>query len=544
MLDEWVGQPAFQVLDLSPDIAPLWHELLAIWRQHPLRPRHLHWVSLRAGSTGSHVDFERHEDVALDAPVGNPANRALLTQVTGERHAALRELRMTADALLLPSFDPLTCAPWACTPWTAKLLARHCRRGTMLFAESLAETSRQALAAQGFELQPTARDAAAASAWSGQYNPRWQPKNRTLESATNAITNRRCIVIGAGLAGASTANALAARGWSMHVLDAAPAPATGASSLPVGLMVAHRSVDDNPRSRLTRAGVHMTTLQARRWLKTNVDWAPNGVLTLKPGSAAQFQAEGAWVKPQSLVEAWMAHPGVRFAGSATVAALDWHATPAGGEWRALDANGHELAAAPYVVLAAAAGCAAILQNTATLQHKAGRPSFDVPKLISVPGQVSWGFHAPGDELWTPATSVNGQGYLVANLPIDGRPAWLMGSTFEDEAEPLDTAAGHALNFSQMQMLMPGAAAALAARFETRAVNAWRSVRCTTADRLPLVGPVSRGAPGLWLNTGYGARGLTWSVLCAELLASRLGGEPWPIAASLAGKLGERRSLRG
>ncbi|MBP7606616.1 MAG: hypothetical protein KA752_06200, partial [Giesbergeria sp.] len=53
-------------------------------------------------------------------------------------------------------------------------------------------------------------------------------------------------------------------------------------------------------------------------------------------------------------------------------------------------------------------------------------------------------------------------------------------------------------------------------------------------RLPLVGPVDSSAlPGLWVCTAMGARGLSRAVLCGELLAAQLHGEPLPLEARLA-----------
>lgn len=79
-------------------------------------------------------------------------------------------------------------------------------------------------------------------------------------------------------------------------------------------------------------------------------------------------------------------------------------------------------------------------------------------------------------------------------------------------------------------------------FEGKApLHAWASVRCTSADRLPIVGPADAQAlPGLWLNTAMGARGLTRAVLCGELLAARLQGEPLPLDAKLARAMGTER----
>jgi tRNA 5-methylaminomethyl-2-thiouridine biosynthesis bifunctional protein len=54
------------------------------------------------------------------------------------------------------------------------------------------------------------------------------------------------------------------------------------------------------------------------------------------------------------------------------------------------------------------------------------------------------------------------------------------------------------------------------------------------DRVPAVGAFQHpDFAGLQVCTGMGARGISWSVLCGELLASHLNHEPLPMAASLA-----------
>jgi len=165
----------------------------------------------------------------------------------------------------------------------------------------------------------------------------------------------------------------------------------------------------------------------------------------------------------------------------------------------------------------------------------------------VRGQLSWGVQgAEADGL--PPFPVNGQGALVAHLPLaDGRLAWHAGSTFERDQErlpltPEERAAAHARNLQQLAALLPQAAAGLAPDFGPEgAVRAWAGVRCTAQDRLPIVGAVDPLAgPGLWVNTAMGARGLTRAVLCGELLAARLHGEPLPLDARLAQALDARR----
>lgn len=528
---DWADQAAWRVLDASFGDGTCWREYLAAWRADRRRPRLLHYAALITPAqemvADAPPDFQRHE---FDD------GQALLTLFGGELNTALRELRMVADTVLLP---PL--AGPDVSVWTAKLLARNCRRGTRIFAQTLDAPAVKTLAAQGFALQQQALGAS----WAGHYNPGWDPKERQLPELLDPHTARRCIVIGAGLAGASTAYALSRRGWAVQVLDTASAPAMGASGLPLGLMAHHTSADDNPRSRLTRAGVHMTTAHTARLLSIGQDWAGSGVLTQKAGAAPSYCADGVWIKPKALVAAWLAQPGIAFQSSSPVAGLAWRGPPdsggrssdPGGEWRVLAADGRELASAPLVVLAAATGCTDILRGCLPIGPNSMPPP--LPNLTGVPGQVSWAAQLPGDGVWTPSFCVNGNGYVAANVPIDGVPAWLAGATFEDESAPLEVASAQRENFGRLQILLPGAAAALKHRFDAGAVQHWRGTRCTTPDRLPRVGPVGAGAPGVWLNTGFGSRGLTWSVLCAEWLAARLHGEPWPVAASLAHPLNYR-----
>jgi tRNA 5-methylaminomethyl-2-thiouridine biosynthesis bifunctional protein len=61
---------------------------------------------------------------------------------------------------------------------------------------------------------------------------------------------------------------------------------------------------------------------------------------------------------------------------------------------------------------------------------------------------------------------------------------------------------------------------------------WAGVRCTTHDRLPVVGPLA-GAPGVHVLTALGSRGITLGLLCADLLASQICGEPLPIDPAVA-----------
>jgi tRNA 5-methylaminomethyl-2-thiouridine biosynthesis bifunctional protein len=100
---------------------------------------------------------------------------------------------------------------------------------------------------------------------------------------------------------------------------------------------------------------------------------------------------------------------------------------------------------------------------------------------------------------------------------------------------------HLANLGRLCKLLPALGQALATRFECGQLEAWRGTRCVTADRLPMVGPlIDDPDASLWICAGLGSRGLSYSMLCAELLAARWGAEPLSVEASLAGALEARR----
>jgi tRNA 5-methylaminomethyl-2-thiouridine biosynthesis bifunctional protein len=411
---------------------------------------------------------------------------------------------------------------------------------------------RRDLAACGFQVERIEGLPPKRHSLRGVYQPAWEVKGLDQDEA--ALDERRCIVVGAGLAGAAAAASLARRGWQVEVLDRAGEPAAGASGLPAGLMAPHQSPDDNLLSRLTRSGIRMTLQQARELLEAGRDWQASGALehrlddarpppdfgeaglpwtraassaqklaALLPADAhARWHEQAAWIKPAALVRAWLAQPGIHWRGNVLVDSL----RHVDNQWELLDASGAVLAQAPRVVLAAAYGSAALL---------AGRVA-----LHPVRGQVSWGWCQPGDGPW-PDAPLNGNGHLLPAVPLPQGQAWLTGSTYgrgETQLEP--RAADHQANLERLAVLVPALASRLQPAFEDGRVQAWTGIRCASSDRRPLVGELE---PGLWLSTAMGSRGLTFAVLCAELLAAQWHGEPLPLPRKLAGALAANRQPR-
>jgi tRNA 5-methylaminomethyl-2-thiouridine biosynthesis bifunctional protein len=431
-------------------------------------------------------------------------------------------------------------------------VARLCHRGTTLATWTVAGQVRRDLQACGFMVEkrpglPPKRDCLAA-----RYAPAWTVKGLVDEAPVRA---GEAIVVGAGLAGAAVAASLARRGWSVQVLDAAAAPAAGASALPAGLLAPHQSPDDNLLSRLSRAGVRLTLQEAQERLASGLEWERTGALEWRgddarplpavgealqpwssepgaarqsaagfaPGQPAWWHENAAWIEPAALVRSWLRTPGVRFRGGCRVERMAHE----DGGWQLFDARGECIAQAPLVVVAAALASAPLLPQALQLQP--------------VRGQVTWA-PLPDEAGALPRFPVNGHGHFLPKVPLVDRGAWITGSTYgRGDADPAVRGEDTAANLQRVRELLPRAAAVLDAAAARGELRAWAGVRCASTDRRPLVGEV---AEGLWVSAAMGSRGLTFAALCAELFAARLHGEPAPLEAKLAHALDVRRQLRG
>ena len=577
----WAGQAQWHVLEAGGGPGLNFLATWAAWRADPARPRLLHFTAFIACEARP-GDLPRADpqDPALQPLARQLAaqawgllpgvhrlsfegGRVLLTLCIGDAQALLRQQQPVADSVYLGGPGPHDPGLWSAH--TLKAVARCCRRGTRLAAWSVARDVQGGLAQCGF----TVHEAPGGGHLRAVFDPRWEPRAGQPVLPPVAVPKAgRCMVIGAGLAGAAVAASLARRGWQVHVLDQGDAPAAGASGLPAGVFAPHVSPDDSVLSRLSRAGVR-TTLQALAALAGDakgVDWDDCGVLEhgvdgpiplawtdgpgmdwsrpatagqlaashLPPGAAACWHARGGWVRPPRLVRHLLAQPGIHWQGGRATARLERTASA----WQALDAQGTVLAEADLAVVCAGPHSAPLLGDPWPLQP--------------LRGQIAWGLHAqaPHTAPWPPHP-VNGHGNLVPCVPMDGMgaqgPGWVMGSTFERGRADLppsaaDAAAGRAANLAKLRTLLPALGHALAPAFaQPGASGTWAAVRCVAPDRLPIVGPVDAARlPGLWACTAMGARGLTLSLLCAELLAARLHAEPLPLDAKLARALGAER----
>ncbi len=571
----WANQPAWHILETGFGLGLNFLATWQAWRATPCAPQRLHFSSVEAWPVTAD-DLRRSaapflELVELVEALAQQwrgmlpgvhrlvfeGGRVQLTVHIGHAPDVLPTLDAAVDSVFLDGFDPADNPDMWSAP-LMKAVARLCRPGAQLATWAVERSVCDHLATAGFDIDKAPGTLPPHHRLRARYAPRWPVRSVTRAPLSPPREKQLAVVVGGGLAGSAVAHSLAQRGWQVEVLDGAEQPAAGASALPAGMVAPHVSPDDALLSRLTRSGVRLTLQRARELLETGVDWAPTGVLEhrvegkrglprteawqawgsdwsrtatpqeleaahLGTEAPALWHAWAGWIRPAQLVRAQLQHPGIRWRGGCQIAALQRQESG----WQLLGANGQVLAEAEHVVLASAWPTLGLLE--ALDEHA-------LP-LHPLRGQISWGHMdalPASARALLPPFPVNGHGALAHGIMgPDGQPGWFVGSTFDRGAteariRPEDRLA----NLAKLQGLLPPLAQAMAPAFDH--ARDWSGVRCTLPDRVPAVGPVAPlRLPGLHVCTGLGARGLTLSVLCGELLAALMHGEPWPTERKLA-----------
>lgn len=591
----WAGQDDFTIFEAGFGLG---HNFLATWqawRDDPQRPSRLHYVAVeahlptRADLARAHAACATQPEADLAQalreawPVATPGLHLLplsggavrLLLALGDVRACLPDLVFQADAFYLDGFDPArNPAMWDLH--VIKALGRRARPGATAATWSVARTVRDAMTTAGFVCERVEGIGGKRRVLRARHQPRPGQQAPPVHATSDADSLvRRVLVLGAGLAGACTAAALAAKGYAVQVLDARPAPAQGSSGNPAGLFHATVHADDGPHARLFRAAALHTARLLAGVDATQVPHHRHGLLRLEHSLAlsdmqavlqrqalppdfvqalsadeaaakagvpvagpAWWYAHGGWVSPGHLVlERLSSHPAIEFRGGCAVAAIRRHQ----GQWQVLDKQGQSLAQAPHLVLANA-------EQAGVLLEAAGWPAWPWQRSR---GQVTW---FQPDQPHGLRVALAGDGYALPLPPGAPVGPLLCGATVQDgDGDPELRLADHQHNLDRLQRLCGLQAPPEPSRWQGRV--GWR---VGWPDRLPAAGPVPVPQPvagtrldqarlvprmtGLHVAAGFGARGLTLAPLLAELVACRISGNPLPLPQSLVDAVDPARVL--
>jgi tRNA 5-methylaminomethyl-2-thiouridine biosynthesis bifunctional protein len=544
----WQGRERFVICETGFGLGLNFLATWQAWQVDPQRCRRLHFVSVekhpfrRDDLAKLHAQWPELAGLSAQLlaqwPVLVPGLHRLhfendavtLTLVFGDATDWLPQLSLAADAFYLDGFAPdRNPEPWSDA--TFAQLRRLAAPGATLATWTVAEdvTWRATAADFSWEKRP------------GFGNKRYMLAARVPGARSESPASDQCIVvIGAGAAGASAANRLAARGYQITVLERCAEPAQGGSGNKAGVFRPLPSVDDTRQSRLLRACFlygrrHVARLPGARYgmvgalhvakdakhedaqrraiekqqtppeLARYVDRVEAAQLAGWPVKMGGWWfGMAGWINPPSLCAANLAGIATRF--NVDIVRMERHDSL----WQLFDANGELVAEAPQVVLA---------------------NGIDTPKLLpQAPIRAGRGFVSHLPEAVVPPFNIvaTRNGYVTP--AVDG--IHCAGATLD--ADDLDTRprlADHQENLLRLDAILPGYAAGI----DPNTLSGRVGFRPMSPDRLPVVGPVS-ASDGLWILNGFGARGLVWASLCAEVLASQVAGDPLPVEVGLADAL--------
>lgn len=487
--------------------------------------------------------------------------RVTLTLMIGDARETLPQLRAHADAWFLDGFAPAKNPEM----WQQDLfdsMARLSHGETTFATFTSAGDVRRGLQAVGFEVHKVPGYGSKREMLAGQF------KAGKLQLPD---MDKQAIVIGGGIAGTSSANALALRGWQVTLIERHEDIAQEASGNPVGVLYPRLTGQDIPLGRLAQHGfLHSHRLLQRLGLSDS-DYQACGLLQLafdarelarcqavaarglpatlarmvdadeasdiagvKLSHSALFLPLAGWVNPAVFCKALTAHPNIRLKPSANAVQLKRD----GRLWQVWDDN-KLLAEASVVIIAGA-------NQTPNFVQTSHLP------LEPVRGQITC----------IPATGASQK--LKTVVCTDGyiNPAannmHCLGATFSANDTDLDIRDNdHAENLAMLRRLSPELHQMLA----NEPLQGRAALRAVTPDYLPMAGPLLDAAAiqakpprhnidpttlpwldGLYVNTGHGSKGLINAPLCAEMLACVIHGEPAPTDVRLMAALDPNRFL--
>ncbi|MDZ7791099.1 MAG: FAD-dependent 5-carboxymethylaminomethyl-2-thiouridine(34) oxidoreductase MnmC [Xanthomonadales bacterium] len=442
------------------------------------------------------------------------------------------------DAWFLDGFAP-SRNPDLWTESLFRTLARRSRPGASVATFTAAGTVRRGLATAGFAVERHSGFGRKRHRLTARLPGSWTPQRASRGEA---------IVVGAGLAGCTTARALAERGWRVQVIDPALNDAAPSSLAAVLYSTASHSLNAQNRFYLG------ALLHARRWLarlgfpRHDADGRLEGVIQhlVDPRVAEKTRralASGTW--PPGTLES-IGEDRVRFEGTGYLRPASWcrflldHVNIATRVNRVATITSGE---STSVTLDSGVA----IEVDATVLCTAGATGrFDgmgwLP-LRTVRGQVTFCRATQASLEWRQAHCHTG--YVTP--AFEG--VHCVGATFDRQrqtavVDPVD----NERNLAELERQLPSRWRALGGS-GIKVVGQHAGLRCQSGDWLPLVGPSPDPSNNphtlnghIWLNIAHGSRGLTHTPLCADLIADRLSGEPVAVDSSVMAALAPERFI--
>lgn len=392
------------------------------------------------------------------------------------------------------------------------------------------------------------------------------------------FSERRAVVIGAGLSGASIADSLARRGWQVLLIERHAQAACEASGIAAGIVLPRLAAAGSNEGRFHQAAyfyalnlferlqnsahplqyhrcgalllaTDANEQQRQQKLLARREWPDDHLQYLSSEQASELSriilpygglclSKSGWINPASVCQVLIeTNKHIECLYNIEIATL----TRNNRRWQLFDTDDRQITDAEVVVIA-----------NAQAAHRFAQTEWLPLQLIR--GQTTR--IRASDLSQRLNTVLCGSVYLT---PVHNGQH-LLGATFQrdDVSKELRTSDDEK-NLAQLAQMVP----AFATQFKD-IESQHAALRVATPDRLPVVGavpdyaafqqdyaelwkgkpdhhyPPARHLNGLYLMTGFGARGLSTIPLAAELLAAMIAQEKLPLAQTLVDALNPAR----
>lgn len=384
------------------------------------------------------------------------------------------------------------------------------------------------------------------------------------------------LIIGAGIAGASTAYELAKRGVYVTLLEAKPYPARAASGNHQGLLYAKISAHPTLQTELLLSGYGYTHRLLQKKLPENQAWASKGILHLafdekenqrqqqlnqqhwhhhlyhhvtaqqashiagvQLQQNAQFWPQGAWLNPASLIQKLLQHPLITLHTDTPITQIQHD----GKQWNARSHT--QTFSGSHIIFC----CGSESQSTQIINQLPFR---------MIRGQTTLARATThSQKLQVPLSGASYISPVWQGVHCFGASFIINDATQEWRSEE------DLQNQKELSQLAPELFSSFKSEHFQKGHTA---VRCDSYDHLPVVGPLGDAKkmheiyqklradknypintpcpylPNAYINTAHGSRGLATAPLCAAELAAQICGTGRVLSTALRHALAPNRLI--
>jgi tRNA 5-methylaminomethyl-2-thiouridine biosynthesis bifunctional protein len=506
-----------RALNAWPELKPLAHQLIS---QYPMPIAGCHRLSF-------------------------PEERFSLDLWLGDAHDVFPVIEKTApvNAWFLDGFAP-SCNPDMWEENVLNNIVRLSEIGTTFASFSVAGVLKRGLKNHGISISRPRGFKHKREMLKAIWNPAEETESSLIQEITQKKTERdtetnirpsQIAVIGAGIAGLSTAWAFAQRGHQVTIYDQS-APLSGGSGNPLALLNPKLCpVEQSAEHLMTLAWQHALNhyqkFKAFRPIQVNqlalknpeqllglADEYPEEILAVQDTESQELQTafpslkllEAGAVSPHQLRDEILQNVNIRYK-QAKISHIEAATKPQ------LFSDEQDLGEFDHVIVCTA---------RETAQFFA-----DYPALKPIRGQVSW-----MNNQAQPLSQNIAYSYGGYCMQLDAEHL-ILGASFYPGRDDIEVLAeDHVHNCELIHSVFPEYAQSLAS---TETWQGRASVRAQSQDYFPLLGKM-KSDQEIYSFAGLGSKGFLFAPLCSEILAAQILGEACPVPSSLVKKLSVTR----